>query len=546
MKTYTEEKRIRPDVLTGCVYLAFAFIMVYSIVCYRIYGENGAFFSALPFSIYIFAYCALVLAVQKAVYIMVRIRARRSQYLNAETNMHRSMNVFVVLSLLIGLLFIGISFITARNLLGSDRGFFQIIIAGAAILFLGPQGVLRGYLQGLGYTKPIAISDLLIALSTFVSGIIAVVVLYNYGLKVNDLFHVSELSAIYGCTGMIFGIFVGTIVGFIQIIVSFFLRKKEISEFVKSGAPRYLDNKNDVLSGIRPLLLLYCAPAFVVFLDQCVYLITTRKNDPESDYMNSYGIYSGRIIPTILLLSILCCIPFIKKWNRVMARIERDELEGACARYKTLMRMFNALVIPVSIFVFVLSETVMTTIFGKSNSLSASLMMPGGIVIFFVSFAIFFSWLLIHMGKSIVLVMDIGIGFAIHVALMIVLCVVLKLGVMGILLSVLLALALYDALSFFFISKMLKYRQDHLKCVLLPVISSAVAGLLVFLLNKLLINLIGDILTFIICVVIFFVSYMLAMIVLRGFSVHELKNIPFGKFFEGVAARLQQDRYYEG
>ena len=120
MKTYTEEKRIRPDVLTGCVYLAFAFIMVYSIVCYRIYGENGAFFSALPFSIYIFAYCALVLAVQKAVYIMVRIRARRSQYLNAETNMHRSMNVFVVLSLLIGLLFIGISFITARNLLGSD------------------------------------------------------------------------------------------------------------------------------------------------------------------------------------------------------------------------------------------------------------------------------------------------------------------------------------------------------------------------------------------------------------------------------------------
>ena len=546
MKTYTEEKRIRPDVLTACVYLALVGIIVYSIVSYRIYGENGAFFSAMPFALYLLAYSALVLAVQKAVYIMVRIRARRSQYLNAQTNMHRSMNVFLILSVLMGALFIGLSYLISKRLLGSERGFLQIIIAGGAILFLGPQGVLRGYLQGLGYTRPLVISDLLIALSSFISGIIAVVILYNYGLKVNDLFHVSELSAVYGCTGLMFGLFVGTIVGFVQILVSYFLRRKEITEFVKSGAPRYLDNKNDVLSGIGPLLLLYCSPALMVFLDQCAYLLFTRKKNPEFDYMTSYGIYSGRILNSVILFSIICCIPFIKRWNRIMARIERDELEGACVRYKTFMRMFNSLVIPVSIFVFVLADTVMTTLFGKTNNFSATLMMPGGIAIFFVSFAVFFSWLLNHMGKSVIIVMDVCIGLVLHIVFLIVLCMLLNLGLMGLLLSLIAAFAVYDGLSFFFISKILRYRQDHFRCILVPVISSAISGLLVFFVNKLLVNLIGDILTFIICVIIFFVSYMLLMIVFRGFMVHELKNIPFGRIFEGVAAKVQQDGYYEG
>ena len=250
-----------------------------------------------------------------------------------------------------------LSYLISQRLLGAGRGFFQLIIAGAAILFLGPQGVLRGYLQGIGYTKPIVISDMLIALTSAVSGIIAVVILYGYGLKVNELFHVDEFSAVYGSLGMMAGILLGSIVGFVQIIVSYMLRKKEIAEFVKSGAPRYLDNKNDVLTTIRPLLLLYCTPALMTFADQCVYVFFTMKKHPDVDYMTNYGIYAGRILTSIIMISMLCCVPFIKRWNQVMARIERDELEGARSRYKGLMKLFNSLVIPASIFVLAMSDT---------------------------------------------------------------------------------------------------------------------------------------------------------------------------------------------
>ena len=57
MKTYTEEKRIRPDILTAAVYLAIAVMMLYAVICQRIYGDKGAFFTAAPLSFYMFFYC---------------------------------------------------------------------------------------------------------------------------------------------------------------------------------------------------------------------------------------------------------------------------------------------------------------------------------------------------------------------------------------------------------------------------------------------------------------------------------------------------------
>ena len=93
MKTYTEEKRIRPDILTAALYWSVVIMMLYNIISVRIFGDKGAYFSTGPLTLYFFLYISFVLAVQKAVYIMVRLRARRSQFINAEINMQRSLDI---------------------------------------------------------------------------------------------------------------------------------------------------------------------------------------------------------------------------------------------------------------------------------------------------------------------------------------------------------------------------------------------------------------------------------------------------------------------
>ena len=118
MRTYTEDKRIRPDILTAAVFWSIIIMMLYNIISVRIFGDKGAGFCSGPLTLYFLIYISYVLAVQKAVYIMVRLRARRSQFVNAETNMIRSFKIFVSIGVVSAALLICCSLVIARNLFG--------------------------------------------------------------------------------------------------------------------------------------------------------------------------------------------------------------------------------------------------------------------------------------------------------------------------------------------------------------------------------------------------------------------------------------------
>ncbi len=545
MKTYTESNRIRPHILTASVYWAIALLMAFCIIAHRIYGEKGSYFTAGAFGFFGFFYTGLVLACQKAVYIMVRLRARRSQYLNAEANMHRSLNIFGAAGVILGILLAALSYRIAGFLFHGERGFFQLIIVAVCGVLMGVQGVLRGYLQGIGYTKPILIADLLVALVSGITGTVATIFLYSYGLKVNDLFHVDEYSAVYGSVGVMLGLLAGTLTGLIQILISYHIRKAEIKDVVKGGAPRYLDNKNDVIAGVRVILLLYVTAAVALIVDEVYFVLHSVRVHPDGDFMSNFGSYFGRGICLVALFTVLCCIPFIKSWNRVMARVERDEYEGARERLKKLIRFSGMLVIPVGIFMLAIPQTLQITIYGKSNELANTFTMVSGVLVIVCAVGMFFSWFLNHMGRSILILLNVGVGWGIHALGLFVFVTILDRGIYGIQMATLAAVVIYDLMCTVITFKMLKLKVSTLKVWTTSLLSSATAGFVIFLLNMLLTNLIGEVLTFILCVIVFFVIYMLIMIVTGGIRKHELGSIPLGGLFKGFAAMVQPSRLDE-
>ncbi len=539
MRTYTEENKIRPDVLTRTLFCSYAIILAFAIICHRITGDNGGYFIAGPFTLYILFYLGLVQAVQKAVYVMVRVRARRSQYQNAQTNMKRSLAIFGILGAAVGLLIILFGYYISVWFFGSERNLFQTILVGACIIFFGVQGVFRGYLQGLGYTKPLFVADLLISLTSLVPGVVFAALLHAFGDRVNGLFHTNQFSAIYGATGMAIGLLIGAIAGFIHMIVSYRVRKAEISEFVKTGAPRYLDNKNDVLSGIRPILTVYLSPVLMVLCNQVFYTVFTSKAHEDVNFKAEYGMLFTRVIVTIVFLSVLCCIPFINSWSRVMAGVERDEFDYARKKMRSTVRSANLLQIPVSAFVFVMAGTLEVVLFGKSSTYADTMMMIGAPFIFFCCQALFLSWLITHMGKPIVSIMAICVSLLFHILGAVLMVVVFNLGIKGILIAEIIAVCIYTLVCFWLITKMLRYRQEWMMSYLFPLVSSVIAGLAAFLLNRFLISVIGEILTLIICIIVFWLVYMLAMVISGGLLENDLRRIPMGNLFIGISSALR-------
>lgn len=545
MKTYTEEKRIRPHILTAAVFWSVIVMMLFNIISVRIFGEKGAGYLSGPLTLFYLFYVSFVLAVQKAVYIMVRLRARRSQFLNAESNMIKSFRIFVFTGLGLAIVLVSCSFLIAERLFGASKIYIHVIMMGISLLFLCGQGVARGYLQGLGYTRPILIGDTLIAVSSFAVGAVVSGILYNYGKKVNDLFHGDMYSAIYGASGVVIGLLAGAIVGFIQIMISLALRKKEIADIVKNGAPRYLDNKNDVLAGIRPLIYLYASPVLMCLVDNIFYNIVQMKNDNADIMIETYGAYAGRVMTFVILLSLFCSIPFIKSWNRVMARIERDEYEGARDRLNKLLRHGVIFIIPVTVFAFTAMETIQIAIFGKGTDLISGVAHLSSLMILLLSVGIFLAWLLNHMGKSLVFVVNLTVAWIVHAILLVLLELLFNQGTLGILIAQEISFAVFDAMCLFLLFKMLKYRFDFLKNVGIPVIAAAVAGLILMFINMIFAKMIGEILTLIIGIIVFAVVYMLILIILRGIRAEELERSPLGKLFVPFAKNVQHSRFYE-
>jgi O-antigen/teichoic acid export membrane protein len=204
------------------------------------------------------------------------------------------------------------------------------------------------------------------------------------------------------------------------------------------------------------------------------------------------------------------------------------------------------LFIPVTVFVLAANELLMTSVYGKSSNLANSSLMLGSLLIYFVGYMVMFSWLLSHMGKSVLTMLNTLVCLALHVALMILFVPVLNLGILGVLLAVIIAAAIYDILNLLELSKILSNRQEYLKTFLMPLLSSAIAGVLVFLIGRLLAGLIGEILTLVICIVVFWVVYMIAMIFLRGVRAHELRKVFLGQLFYGIATMIQTEERYEG
>ena len=95
------------------------------------------------------------------------------------------------------------------------------------------------------------------------------------------------------------------------------------------------------------------------------------------------------------------------------------------------------------------------------------------------------------------------------------------------------------------IFKMLKYRQELVRTFCIPLIGAAISGLVLFLINLLLVNIIGEVLTMLGGALIYTVLYMILLIFLRGIKTHELHKIPFGRLFVGLSEKIQKELIYE-
>ena len=531
---------IRPDTVLASGFLTVAAIMVLNIVFYKITGAEGAGYMSAPIALFLFGYGSLIITFESVAKEMTRSHYKRGQMNEAKRNINQFLIISSAAGLILSVICAAFSGVFANSIFHSSRSFYILIMTAPLLLFVSIQGVFRGYLAGIGHKSVAVISNLIFVVVSFVLSVVFSGIGYKYGLKVNSLMHVDDIAAVYGAIGASLGIISSCIISLIYVSIMMLIYKSELNNIAEKSMKLKLVQKQSFWDEILPKWIAFGQGGLLLFVDECVYMAVAQRVHAEENNIENWGIYIGQCFAFVIGVTFLTALPFLKSWFAIYIRIAKKEYKVACAKYANLIHFESMLIFPVVIWTMILSGTITAMVFGKTTvsavdmiTLFMPMVIPGAALLFQTFF-------FVQLRNYLVIAINAVVGLVLHLVLILILSAVAGYGIHAVSLAYLAGIFVQAVLGFVEIKLMLNPRVELVRNVIKPLFAAGISGLICLLIDRLLVNVIGEILTFVIALLLAYLSYMLLLIILKCVNRYELERMPFGDQFAIISDRFEK------
>lgn len=300
---------------------------------------------------------------------------------------------------------------------------------------------------------------------------------------------------------------------------------------------RNQDTRLDVLqllAGTSILYFLYWISFHALsLLDQYLFFRFAESDNRIEQWGQYYGKCMVIIGIVCGIINIICMIPV----RRVMVSMEREENRVARERLGILIHQCSVIVIPAAVFLAVLAENILDILFDGTQQPVWWIQLGSLIIVFYVFASVFMEILIKSRKMKYVTGMG-AIALILHGGIAALLLKTAKIGITGVVTSVIIFYVVVTVLGFLLICRSFQYSQEWIRCFAVTIIASALSGVIAMLLNKVVAPLLGSIISTIICLLIAVVAYMVLLIVLRAFKDGELEEMAGGRILIMLAGLL--------
>lgn len=541
----TSERRkgtasLRKDSYTIVLLISLIAAMIFRIPLGYMIGDKGLAYFGTANEIFMLLAGVGGIWLSEAVAILVRYRIKREQMRSAQkiisTALLLGVAVGTVLSILVGL---------SAHVLAEQV--FKVPLAGMAVRVIAPAivfqiltGTLRGYFHGNGSKIPAMHSLVINTIFLFAGGLTGGVIMHGYGRKVSALLQNEDYACAYGALGAAIGVLVAAILSFLHMLVLYFLLKGRL----KRQMGRELQRNQDTVLHIYGMLLgtgaLYgvCYLIFGgrVLLDE--YLVYSMGGITESidvlwgNYYGKYLVVLGVILCAVLLV---CLMPV----KRMIVLIEHNEYRSAKERLGVLIHQCAVVAIPAAVFLAVFAENLLNALFQGNNGQTAEWVQLGCIGMLFAVFGVVFADVLYKLKKIKAVVTTAAVSMVIHIVVSVALLLGAKLGITAVITGNIFFWIFMAVGGFVMVGRMMQYKQEWIRGVAFPVGAAAASGLLAMLLNKVLLSLLGNTASLIVCLLLAVIIYTVLLITLKDFTEEELEIMTGGNLIFALARMLR-------
>lgn len=521
--------------------------LVYRVVVTNILGDIGNDYYSCAFSVYSIMLTISSFSLPLAVSKLISSRVAKKEYKNV-SKILRCALIFGLISGLIvgGICFFGADYITAE-IMNTPMSALALRILAPTLVIVAIMGVLRGFFQGLGTMIPTATSQIIEQIINAGGSIIFALTFSGYGLEIGKAFNDPEnYKAAYGAAGSTLGTSIGALAGLlflVLVLVSYFprLRKGTIRDVTKyRNTEKYSYIVKLMFLTIIPVLLSTTVYQLSDFLDQSIYKkIMALLNYSATDTSINWGIYSGRCLVLISIPITIANSVSASVIPSLTAAIAEGDHRLVRHKINLAIRFVMIIAFPCAVGMGVLSSPILQLLYHDSRELPASLITIASLSIVFYSLSTLTNGILQGVDKLMAPVRNALISLVLHIITLVVCMFFFDLNIYAVVVSNIIFPLSVTVLNGLSIKSHLSYRQEIYRTFIIPAISSAIMGGIIFGLYRLIMHFAAaNALATIVSIIVAIPVYFMFLIGLRGITERELRELPKGRKLLQIAKKL--------
>lgn len=526
----TERKAFRKDNYASICIFSYLCSLIFRIPLLHMIGEKGVAYFSIANEIYILAGGMFTYGLSKAVSMLVKFRIKREQYKNADRVLHGALLLAAITGALLSLLVLAAGEWIAGSLTALPFARLALDMTAFSLMFQLLTGVFRGYFEGNGSKIPTMHSIVWKTLVMIPAGLAGAALLYRYGVKVSALLKVEDYAAAYGAMGAAAGILAASVVGFLHMLILFFIYHGTIRKQTARDLQKNQDRRRNILHmliGTAVPFAGYAVLTRIIPLLDGIFFIRTAGEGIDAALL--WGNYYGKYLVVTGVVCFLVSLAGTGRVKRIIYYIDREELRMAREKLGALVHQTALLSIPAAVFTAVLSENIMNLLFRGNNGGTAQLVALGSVIIVLFSFSGLFTDMLVRLDNMRYVIGCEAAALAVHVVLVLLLLTNTGLSLTAVVIGNIVSFAVLTVTGFLLLARRLQYRQEWIHTFAFPVAAAAISGIAVMLLNRFLTSFAGTAIALAASLPIGIIVYMVLLVVTRAVTEKELENMTGGR-----------------
>lgn len=468
--------------------LAIASIMVriigiaYRIPMINIIGDEGMGYYGTAFNVYNIALLLSSYSLPLAVSKMVSARLARKQYRNS-VRILRAALVYAtaVGALAAAVIWFGADFF-AREVFFMPYAAFALKTLAPTVWIMAYLGVFRGYYQGQGTMVPTALSQVFEQIVNAIVSVGAGSWLFNQAIKVEILKGEtgSGYSNAWGAAGGTIGTGAGAFTALLFLLLLFAAYQRTIRKKVRRDRSGSVESYRTITKilffTVVPVVMSSAIYNVNSVLDNGLLAYNFKTLGMEEEFISQWGVYTGKyhlLINVPMAVSNALSSSLIPSVSRAVAAGNRRMVKKKVA---AAIRFSLLIAIPSAVGLTVLAGPVNDLLFSGDNSLAVQMTLYGSIAVVFYSVSTVTNAILQGIDRMRLPIVHALTALVLHLAAMEVMVLVFHMGIFSMVFANILFAVIMCFLNHRSIRKILGYRQEVKKTILLPAAVSAVMG----------------------------------------------------------------------